>query len=260
MVQKGGTVQDLMGATSTQPVPLLALGALIIALSVVQSLFGVGLLVFGTPTLLLLDVPFESVLLILLPCSIVVSGLQIATSGGPSLDPFRTRFLIFTTPALLVATVVTLWLGSPDGIRAVVGVMLLVTAATRLIGPAHRAFGRAVRAHPRPLLVGLGAVHGASNLGGGILSVLVGSTFPEKTEARRQIAFCYGIMAGLQLTVVLSTTSARISPGLAIVLPVLAGATFLIVGQRLFLRTRQRMFDVGLTGMITAFGLILLST
>lgn len=44
------------------------------------------------------------------------------------------------------------------------------------------------------------------------------------------------------------------------VLPVLAGATYLVAGQRLFLRTGQRVFDVGLTGMITAFGLVFLAT
>lgn len=44
------------------------------------------------------------------------------------------------------------------------------------------------------------------------------------------------------------------------VLPVLTGATYLVAGQRLFLRTGQRVFDVGLTGMITAFGLVFLAT
>jgi hypothetical protein len=67
-------------------------------------------------------------------------------------------------------------------------------------------------------------------------------------------------MASLQLTVVLLTASPPIDPLLMTVLPVLAGATFLLVGQRLFVRTGQRAFDFGLTGMITAFGLLLLTT
>jgi hypothetical protein len=250
----------LLSSTSGLEVSPIALAVLVVALAAVQSLFGVGLLVFGTPSLLLLGLPFETVLVLLLPCSIVVSALQIATSGGLTLDPFRRRFLTFTTPALLVATVVALRWGSPNGIRTLVGAMLLLTAATRLIRPAHQAFGRVVRAHPGPPLVVLGLLHGASNLGGGILSVIVGATFPEKTQARRQIAFCYGIMASLQLTVVLLTASPPIDPLLMTVLPFLAGATFLLVGQRLFVRTGQRAFDFGLTGMITAFGLLLLTT
>jgi uncharacterized protein len=250
----------LLSGTSGSEVPAVALVVLVVGLAAVQSLFGVGLLVFGTPSLLLLGLPFDQVLVLLLPCSIVVSGLQIATSGGLALDPFRRRFLTFTVPVLLLATVVALRWGSPDGIRALVGAMLLLTAATRLIQPAHQAFGRVVRAHPGPPLVALGLLHGASNLGGGILSVIVGASFPEKTAARRQIAFCYGSMASVQLTVVLLTASPPIDPVLMVVLPVLAGATFLLVGQRLFARTGQRVFDMGLTGMITAFGLLLLTT
>jgi hypothetical protein len=46
----------------------------------------------------------------------------------------------------------------------------------------------------------------------------------------------------------------------AVVLPVLTGAAYLVAGQRLLLRTGQRVFDVGLTGMTTPFGILLLAT
>jgi len=45
-----------------------------------------------------------------------------------------------------------------------------------------------------------------------------------------------------------------------VVLPVLTGAAYLVAGQRLLLRTGQRVFDVGLTGMTTPFGILLLAT
>jgi uncharacterized protein len=251
-------VPDLLGASPT--VSALTVGALIVVLAVVQSLFGVGLLFFGTPTLLLLGLPFDRVLVLLLPCSIVVSALQVATSGGPRLDPFRRRFLIWTPPALPAATAATLLLGSPQGIRALVGVALLATAGTRLVGPARRVLAGVVRRHLRLVLVLLGLLHGASNLGGGVLSVIAGTTFEQKTETRRQIAFCYGVMAGLQLAVVLATTGPPVDARLTVLFPLLAGVTYLLAGQRLFVRTGQRAFDVGLTGMITAFGVLLLAS
>lgn len=50
---------------------------LIIALfSIIQSIFGMGLLVFGTPTLLLMGYPFGEVLSILLPPSLTISAIQ----------------------------------------------------------------------------------------------------------------------------------------------------------------------------------------
>jgi len=253
-------VPELLSSASGEHLTPLALAALIVGLAAVQSLFGIGLLVFGTPTLLLLGLPFDRVLVLLLPCSIVVSALQVATSGGLALDPFRRQVLVFTAPALLLATAAALHLGSPRGMRSLVGVMLIVTAATRLIRPAHDALARIVRGHLRPLLVGLGVLHGASNLGGGILSVIVGAMYRQKHDARRQIAFCYGIMAGLQLLVVLLSGPPPLDPGLTVLLPLLAGATYLGVGQRLFVLTGQRAFDAGLTGMVTAFGLVLLAT
>ena len=55
--------------------------AAVLAFSVVQSVFGVGLLVFGTPTLLLAGYSFEETLAYLLPCSMAISALQ-AWDGG----------------------------------------------------------------------------------------------------------------------------------------------------------------------------------
>src|SRR3989442_8270364 len=100
--------------------------------ALVQSLFGVGLLVFGTPTLLLLGLPFELVLAYLLPCSIVVSLLQVATSGGLTHEPIRKKFLLLTAPTVLIAAAIALMFGSVHEIRALVGGMLLVTAVMRL--------------------------------------------------------------------------------------------------------------------------------
>jgi len=53
------------------------LETIIIILSIIQSIFGIGLLVIGTPVLLILNYDFFNVLSILLPCSILISILQI---------------------------------------------------------------------------------------------------------------------------------------------------------------------------------------
>ena len=50
---------------------------IVLIFSIVQSIFGVGLLLFGTPTLLLLGVGYEQVLWILLPSSITISLYQV---------------------------------------------------------------------------------------------------------------------------------------------------------------------------------------
>src|ERR687885_1890760 len=74
--------------------------AAVLAFSVVQSVFGVGLLVFGTPTLLLAGYSFEETLAYLLPCSMAISALQVR-DGGLSFEPVRRDFVLFTAPAVL---------------------------------------------------------------------------------------------------------------------------------------------------------------
>lgn len=238
--------------------PVVAVVLTVGVLALVQSVFGVGLLVFGTPTLLLLGLPFELVLAYLLPCSIVVSLLQVATSGGLTLEPIRKKFLAITAPSVLVATAVALLFGSPRGIRAFVGGMLILTAAIRL-GRLQSMLAGLIRRHLRLFMLGLGLVHGLSNLGGGILTVIVGASYTDKESIRRHIAFAYGAMACIQLAVVFLTTRPGVDPRLWLLLPLLAGAIYLLVGQRVFRRAGHRPYQVGLTVMIMSFGLLLVT-
>jgi uncharacterized protein len=236
--------------------PIVALIATVATLAVVQSLFGVGLLLFGTPVLLLLGLPYEGVLGYLLPCSIVVSTLQVATSGGLTLEPIRRQFLVITVPAVLVATAVALVFGRPHQIRIVVGVMLLVTAVLRL-GRLRELLRRVVRRERPLLLLGLGVVHGLSNLGGGILTVIVGSSFEDKVSIRRHIAFAYGSMAAIQLVVVLLAARPHLDARLMLLLPAIAGGVYLLIGRRAFRAARQRPYELGLTALIVSFGVLL---
>ncbi|WP_244115554.1 hypothetical protein [Burkholderia gladioli] len=61
------------------------LAGIVALLAVVQSIFGMGVLVFGTPTLLLLGFDFTSVLGLLLPSSMAISAIQVATGRGEPL-------------------------------------------------------------------------------------------------------------------------------------------------------------------------------
>jgi uncharacterized protein len=244
--------------TSALTGPLVfAVIAAVCVFAVAQSIFGVGLLLFGTPTLLLLGLPFELVLAYLLPCSIAVSALQVITTGGLTLEPIRRQFLVYTAPAVLFATGAALLLGSPHQIRAIVGAVLLLTAALRL-SPYQTALAGFVRRHLPSLLVTLGLVHGLSNLGGGLLTVVVGSTYADKASIRRHIAFAYGMMASIQLVTVFVTARPQVSVPLMLLLTMLAAAVYLLLGQRVFRKTGQRAYQFGLTGMIMTFGALLL--
>lgn len=229
----------------------------VIVFAVVQSVFGVGLLVFGTPTLLLLGLPFEAVLAYLLPSSIAISMLQVRAGGGVRLDPLRRRFLTLTAPLVLVGTVVILTVGVGIDIRLIVAAMLIVTGVIRLSRRTRAVMSRLIRRRLRLFLVGLGAIHGISNLGGGVLTLIVGSVYDRREDIRRQIAFCYGMMAILQLATLLATVRADVSVSLCLLLPVLAGATYVTIGDRTFRATGQTVYQHALTMLIIAFGIAL---
>jgi hypothetical protein len=236
----------------------LAMCGLVLGLAAVQSVYGVGLLVFGTPALLLLGLPFPEVLAYLLPCSIAISTLQVA-DGGLRLEPIRRKLLAFTAPAVLLGTfLILVVLKHKIDMRPIVGGMLVVTAALRLLGPLRQRIQSFVRARLSPLLVLLGLIHGVSNLGGGVLTLIVSSVYDDKRSVRRHIAFGYGLMALIQITVLFLTTSVHLDLALWLVLPVLAVLSYVVVGTRVFTRIGEPMYQSSLTALIGIFGILLL--
>ena len=74
---------------------------LIALFCVIQSIFGVGLLLLGTPTFLLIGYDFFEVLNILLPYSIVISFLQIFVTKDRNFE-FGKKILIHSVPFLIL--------------------------------------------------------------------------------------------------------------------------------------------------------------
>ena len=72
-------------------------------LSIFQSIFGVGLLLFGTPIFLILGNDFFDSLNILLPVSIMISFLQIKSNQFSYKNDFIKKFNAITIPSLLFA-------------------------------------------------------------------------------------------------------------------------------------------------------------
>lgn len=74
----------------------------IVATAIVQSLFGAGVLLFGTPLLLLLGYNFIDALVILLPISLVINGMQIAQHRAHIDLDFYRKILWLTLPPIAV--------------------------------------------------------------------------------------------------------------------------------------------------------------
>ena len=72
---------------------------LIISLfAILQSIVGIGLLLFGTPTLMLLGYTYDVVLSIILPASIVISALQVMENY--SIVYGKKYLFVYTLPSI----------------------------------------------------------------------------------------------------------------------------------------------------------------
>ena len=89
---------------------------IIFLLATFQSLFGVGLLLFGTPIFLFAGYDFESTLALLLPISISISFLQIFYQRS-SIKSLVLEYNIFCLPFLVLFLVMAIYLQDKLNIR-----------------------------------------------------------------------------------------------------------------------------------------------
>jgi uncharacterized protein len=221
---------------------------------VVQSIFGVGLLLFGTPTLLLMNYTFTQCLGILLPCSIAVNLIQVARHWR--LVSIKRDFILFCVPFVILGLTIVLYRGRGINSKKVVGILLLATALLRLSDKSRAVLQQVFRRTTRPALMLLGFVHGISNMGGGLLTILVSSLHAQKWEVRANIAFGYLLMALVQILVLVVHGMGSFFPA-EVILVITAIGAYGFVGRRLFWVASENAYQLILNAFIVAFGLVL---
>lgn len=100
---------------------------IILILVIFQSIFGVGLLLFGTPIFLLIGYNFISTLTLLLPISIIISFLQIINQKK-SFKPLINEFNFFCLPFLILFLMITLNTGDIVEIKKYVSIFLIISS------------------------------------------------------------------------------------------------------------------------------------
>jgi uncharacterized protein len=75
----------------------------ILITAVIQSLYGVGVLLFGTPLLLLFGYDFITILIILLPISLVINSFQLVLSFKDIDFVFYKNMLIYSIPFIVIS-------------------------------------------------------------------------------------------------------------------------------------------------------------
>lgn len=170
--------------------------ALIILVSMLtQLLFGVGVLLWGTPSLILLGYEFTTALSLLLPISLGISGLQVGQNFQHISKKETWSFIKLSLPLVVVGLIFVMTLD--------INVEWFVFGALGVGGLLR--LNRFKTLYDRVLnfkdfmLPLIGIVHGMSNLGGGLLVIWVSQTDKTKLGLRSTVAACYLLLALFQI-------------------------------------------------------------
>ena len=189
--------------------------------SFIQSIFGVGVLLFGTPLLMLQGYNFFQAVIVLLPISLLINLSQIVKDHKSVDIAFYKKIIVYTIPFIVIFLAVLNEIKINIGL--LISVLLLFVAAKDFSDRVNNFVNLVVR-HERSYFILMGIVHGLTNLGGPLLTVAVHSKGYEKRTTRATVAASYATFATFQivtlffsnfdLNIKLSTIALSMSVGL----------------------------------------------
>ena len=153
---------------------------IIVSLVIIQSIFGVGLLVFGTPTLLLMGYSFPETLSYLLPASIVVSFLQVYSSWD-KVTLYRKNVILFMLPMVGFGLLLILFILEVS-LYLVIGIMLLLTSLVRFSKSFNESLELYLSSNFKLGFILTGFIHGLTNLGGATLVIITNGIYNSKKK------------------------------------------------------------------------------
>ena len=228
----------------------------VVVFCMVQSVFGMGLLIFGTPTLIILNVPFLDCLIHLIPASLTISFLQIMpqksyleSNIGKSIPLLMGSVMVGLTIHLLPVGAIRL-----DGL---IGIVMLCYGLARMFTRVGALASEFVSERHYAMLVMMGLLHGVSNMGGALLAILSSARYSDKNELRNFVALNYAILAGTQLLVLLFVMESK-HIGSLLVSAVIAFFVYIWAGQHMFSSIGGNAFHNLFTGFIFIYSAALL--
>ncbi|TBR57173.1 hypothetical protein B4U84_27515 [Westiellopsis prolifica IICB1] len=171
--------------------------------SIFHSLFGMGLLLFGTPTLLLFGFPYEQILVILLPSSITINLFQLYHNRQNISHKTVYSFMLFCLPFVIICMSLYMYTKVKLNLEIAVSFVLFFSLLIRIIPTLKKWMQQIIYKFQKPFLIIMGVIHGFTNLGGALLSVFASSQHTRKEDIIACISFCYVIFATFQIGLLL---------------------------------------------------------
>ena len=228
----------------------------IILTSVVQSFFGTGVLLFGTPILLILGKGFQTTLVILLPASILINFFQIRSSYKTIDRLFYKNLILISLPLICLS----LYLSHSKEINAnfLIGIFLIIISLESKIVTIKRTLDWLLN-YEKFYLAIMGVFHGLTNLGGSLLSAAILSQDLTKDSKRSTIAVSYCSMAVIQIITLIATLRFDIFLNKSYLLYwATAPTVFFIVEKYLYYSINEKLYKTISDVFLFLMGIIIL--
>ena len=229
---------------------------IILILISIQSVFGVGLLLFGTPSFLLFGYDFANTINILMPVSITISALQFFRSKINDVN-FLKEYNLFCLPFLVLFLIIALKYKDFFDFKFLVAILLIISSILILNKKRFSNFKGTFFKLKKFVLVGIGCVHGLTNMGGSFLAIYSSLVSKNVKElARYYICYGYLIMGILQYIIVLSLNFKNLE--FTKLYYVLLSIIIYFPAQKLFENINDKKFSKFLNLIALFYGLIIL--
>lgn len=233
---------------------------LIVSLTAIQSIVGVGVLVIGTPTLLLMDISIIEIMNYLLPISIFTSLLNLIIIKKQNIFFYNfDRLKIFfkvCVPSIFLGLIILKYLDKLINFDYVVSFIIILTLVLR--ERISKIFKKISKRTNKIILVIIGIIHGITNSGGSLLSIMIINLNKSKKKSRSEITLFYFILALLQffLFYLIFGLKQNINQFYIIILYIIIGV---VLGNVLLKFTKQGLYQnlVYILALISSSTLIL---
>ncbi|MDE0806662.1 MAG: hypothetical protein OSA24_03855 [Longimicrobiales bacterium] len=206
--------------------------------------------------MLMLGMSFSATLQLLLPISLTISLLQLSKCHHYVDRTILRGITIFTLPSIGVA----LWASthwSPP-LEVFVAILVLTFSLQDRLGFIRAALDRLLE-FQRTYITVMGLVHGASNLGGTMLTALAFGKGLGRHESRATIVAGYSLFAIIQLiTLYLAGEEWQIDFGTGASLIVSGAITFWLTERYIFTKFDSKKYRKGLEILLVTTGMLLL--
>lgn len=233
---------------------------LIPPLVIIQTIVGVGVLVLGTPALLLLNYNIIDAIDLLLPISIFTSFLNVTIFSNYNFKKIEKKkykyFFIICIPGILIGLKSLEIFQKSINFEILVSLIILISLYLKLL--AKGKLIKLSKIKKKIIIFITGVVHGLTNSGGSILALFISTGSNNKNQINFDISLFYFLLASVQYLTFVIIFGSNFQKGFIFELIIVIFASA-FVGNKINAKFSNRIFQMllNLIVFISAISLIL---